>query len=78
MKIKLNDWVEHAVFGIGQVFEERGEKLSVRFVNSGEKMLMNSALIWPVTAPSVTNTSGISGRRAKAKRASRIRTYAND
>jgi len=78
MKIKLNDWVEHSVFGIGQVFAACGEKLSIRFVNSGEKMLMNSALIWPVTAPSVTNTSGISGRRARAKKGSRTPTYAND
>jgi hypothetical protein len=77
MKIKLDDWVEHAVFGIGQVFEERGEKLSVRFVNSGDKMLIRSAL-WPVTAPRVTNSSGISGRRVKAKRGPKTPTYAND
>lgn len=76
MKIKLNDWVEHAVFGIGQVFENRGEKLGVRFVNSGEKTLIKSAPIWPLTAPSVATTSGISRRRVKAKVASRIQNCA--
>ena len=78
MKIKLNDWVEHAIFGIGQVFKERGEKLSVRFVNSGDKILIKSAAIWPVTAPSVTNFVGVSGGAVKAKRASKIRNHAND
>jgi len=78
MKIKLNDWVEHAVFGIGQVFENRGEKLGVRFVNSGEKTLIKSAPIWLLTAPSVAAFSGISGRRVKAKTASRIRNCANN
>jgi hypothetical protein len=78
MKIKLNDWVEHAVFGIGQVFENRGEKLGVRFVNSGEKTLIKSAPIWPLTAPSVATASGISRRRVMAKTASRIQNCAND
>jgi len=75
MKIKLNDWVEHAVFGIGQVFEDRGEKFSVRFVNSGDKTLIKPAPIWPLTAPSIATSFGASGRRVKA---SRTRNCANN
>ncbi len=78
MTIKLNDWIEHAVFGIGQVLEKRGEKLRVRFINSGDKTLVNSSRMWPLTAPSVTKFLRCQTTKVREKSGSKIRNHAND
>jgi hypothetical protein len=52
MDWKPKDWIEHSAFGIGQVSEDRGDKLDIDFVNAGRKTLLKSTEMKPATPPS--------------------------
>ncbi len=45
MDFSVNDWIRHAKFGDGQIAEDRGDKLVVRFPAAGDKVLLKSAII---------------------------------
>jgi hypothetical protein len=49
MDWKPKDWIEHAAFGIGQVSEDRGDKLDIDFVSTGRKTLLKSTELKPAT-----------------------------
>src|SRR5664279_5242119 len=51
MDCKPNDWVEHPVFGLGRVNEDRGDRLDVEFINSGAKTILKTAELKPVMSP---------------------------
>jgi len=40
MTFKVDGWVRHAKFGDGQVLEDRGDKVMVQFVTSGERLML--------------------------------------
>jgi len=42
MNWKANDWLEHPSFGIGRVSEDRGDRIDIRFINSGAKIILKS------------------------------------
>lgn len=44
MEFKVGDWIHHASFGNGQVTEDRGHKFVVRFVTSGEKIMLKTGI----------------------------------
>ena len=44
MGFSVNDWVHHAMFGNGQIAEDRGDKFVVRFPVAGDKLLVKSAI----------------------------------
>jgi hypothetical protein len=46
------DWIAHALFGIGQVSVSRGDKLDIDFVNGGRKTLLKSTELNRAAAPS--------------------------
>jgi|HubBroStandDraft_6_1064221.scaffolds.fasta_scaffold190686_2 hypothetical protein len=46
------DWIAHALFGIGQVSVSRGDKLDIDFVNGGRKTLLRSTALNRAVAPS--------------------------
>jgi hypothetical protein len=46
------DWIDHALFGIGQVSLSRGDKLDIDFVNGGRKTLLKSTALNRAIAPS--------------------------
>jgi hypothetical protein len=46
------DWIDHALFGIGQVSECRGDKLDIDFVDGGRKTLLKSTALNRAVAPS--------------------------
>jgi hypothetical protein len=52
MDWKLNDWVEHSAFGVGQVIEDRVDKVDVHFVTAGKRTLVKSANLVSATPPS--------------------------
>jgi hypothetical protein len=52
MDWKPKDWIEHSAFGIGQVSEDRGDKLDIDFVGTGRKTLLKSSELKPATPPS--------------------------
>jgi hypothetical protein len=51
MDWKPEDWVEHSTFGIGQVGEDRGDKLDIEFVSTGRKTLLKSTELKPASPP---------------------------
>ena len=51
---KVQDWIDHPSFGVGQVSESRGDKLDIDFVNGGRKTLLKSTELNPGVAPSET------------------------
>jgi hypothetical protein len=57
------DWIDHALFGIGQVSVSRGDKLDIDFVNGGRKTLLKSTVLNRAVAPSADVTLP----RAKSK-----------
>jgi hypothetical protein len=61
---KSEDWIEHSIFGVGQVTEERGDKIDVHFVDSGQKTLLKSAQLKSALPP----TPHFSFPRDKANR----------
>ena len=64
MAIKLDDWVEHQKFGIGQVSEIRGDKIDISFLNSGERTLILSTPLQAATSPNAGERAAM-GRRRK-------------
>lgn len=66
MTFQVDDWVEHPMFGVGQLFELRGSKCMIRFVDHGDKMLLSST---PMRRTGCPATVSVKPRRtAKAKR----------
>jgi hypothetical protein len=51
MDWKPKDWIEHSKFGIGQVGEDRGDKLDIQFINSGAKTILKTTELKPATEP---------------------------
>ena len=51
MTYKADDWISHSKFGTGKVLDVDGAKLTVRFLNSGERKVMESPLIQLTTKP---------------------------
>jgi hypothetical protein len=51
MDWKPRDWVEHSAFGVGQVSEDRGDRLDIVFVNDGRKTLLKIAKLTPAQPP---------------------------
>jgi hypothetical protein len=49
---RSQDWIAHALFGIGKVSECRGDKLDIDFVNGGRKTLLKSTALDRAVAPS--------------------------
>jgi hypothetical protein len=50
MNFKIDGWVRHAKFGDGQILEDRGDRIMVHFVTSGERLMLKEA-IHPAGAP---------------------------
>jgi hypothetical protein len=44
MNFKVDDWVRHPKYGDGQVAEDRGDKLVIQFVSSGERLMLKNAI----------------------------------
>jgi len=51
MNFKLDNWVEHPSFGRGQIREDRGNNIFIRFVDVGEKLLTKTATLTACSAP---------------------------
>jgi hypothetical protein len=51
MKCELQDWIEHALFGIGRVNGDRGDRLDIEFINSGTKTILKTTELKPATPP---------------------------
>jgi hypothetical protein len=51
MNFKLDNWVEHPSFGRGQIREDRGNNVFIRFVDVGEKLLTKTATLTTCSAP---------------------------
>jgi len=51
MNCKANDWIEHAIFGLGRVSEDRGDRLDIQFINSGAKTILKTAELKPALSP---------------------------
>jgi hypothetical protein len=51
MDWKQKDWVEHTAFGIGQVNENRGDKLDIDFVGAGRKTILKSTELTAASPP---------------------------
>lgn len=54
MDWKPKDWVEHASFGVGQVIEDRDDKLDINFVNAGKRTLLKSTALLSAGPPTPT------------------------
>lgn len=48
---KLEDWIEHSIFGIGQVRDDRADRLDIEFVSSGRKTILKSTELKPAAPP---------------------------
>lgn len=44
MNFKIDGWVRHSKFGDGQVLEDRGDRIKVQFVESGERLMLKEAI----------------------------------
>ena len=44
MNFKIDGWVRHSKFGDGQIREDRGDKIVVQFVTSGERLMLKEAI----------------------------------
>ena len=51
MEFKVGDWVHHASFGDGQIAEDQGYKFVIRFVSSGEKIMLKTGINEPGRPP---------------------------
>ena len=40
MNFKIDGWVRHSKFGDGQIVEDRGDKIMIQFVTSGERLML--------------------------------------
>jgi hypothetical protein len=74
MTFRVDDWVEHPMFGVGQLFELRGDKCMVRFLDHGDKILLTSTPMRRTSSPTTERIK--SSRPAKGKRRERAITAA--
>jgi hypothetical protein len=44
MNFKIDGWVRHSKFGDGQILEDRGDRIMVRFVTWGERLMLKQAI----------------------------------
>jgi hypothetical protein len=44
MTFKIDHWVRHAKFGDGQILENRGDRIMVKFVTSGERLMLKESI----------------------------------
>jgi hypothetical protein len=51
MTRKANDWIEHPVFGVGCVSEDRGDRLDIDFINCGAKTILKTIDLKPAGPP---------------------------
>ncbi|HEY6765159.1 MAG TPA: hypothetical protein VI386_10325, partial [Candidatus Sulfotelmatobacter sp.] len=51
MNCKANEWIEHSVFGVGCVSEDRGDRLDIDFITSGVKTILKTAELKPGAPP---------------------------
>jgi hypothetical protein len=68
MNFKVDGWVRHSTFGDGQIVENRGDKIMVKFVASGERLMLKQAISSAGAPPSPGFRFG-KQKRAVAKRA---------
>lgn len=66
MTFQVDDWVEHPMFGVGQLLELRGDKCMISFVDHGDKMLLSSTPMRRAGRPATVSVK--SERTAKTKR----------
>lgn len=66
MTFQVDDWLEHPMFGVGQLFELRGDKCMISFVDHGDKMLLCSTPMRRASRPATASVK--SNRTAKATR----------
>jgi len=69
MNFKVDHWVRHAKFGDGQIVEDRGDKIMVQFVTSGERLMLKQAIDTAGVPPSAGFK--FAKRKAQAARASK-------
>ena len=48
---RAQDWIDHALFAVGQISESRGDKLDIDFVSGGRKTLLKSTELNQAVAP---------------------------
>jgi len=68
MNFKLDNWVEHPSFGRGQIREDRGNNVFIRFVDVGEKLLTKTATLTTCSAPAAEFSFPAPPRKARAKK----------
>jgi hypothetical protein len=44
MNLTVDRWVRHSKFGDGQILEDRGDRIMVQFVTSGERLMLKHAI----------------------------------
>jgi hypothetical protein len=44
MTFKIDGWVRHSKFGDGQIMEDRGDRIMVHFVMSGERLMLKESI----------------------------------
>jgi len=44
MNFKIDGWVRHSTFGDGQILEDRGDRIMVHFVSSGERLMLKESI----------------------------------
>jgi len=65
MTFRVDSWVRHSTFGDGQVLEDRGDRVKVQFVTSGERLMLKQAMDPKGIAPPPGFTVGKQKRRTK-------------
>jgi len=66
MTFKTDSWVRHSTFGDGQVLEDRGDRVRVQFVTSGERLMLKQAMDPKGVPPSPGFKFGKQRRKATA------------
>jgi hypothetical protein len=56
MTCKANEWIEHSVFGLGRVGEDRGDRLDIEFIDSGVKTILKTAELKPGVPPHISSS----------------------
>ena len=69
MTFQVDDWVEHPMFGVGQLFELRGNKCMIRFLDHGDKMLLSSTPMRRAAKQAVGNVKSSHIPKGKRKKA---------
>jgi hypothetical protein len=68
MNFKIDGWVRHSKFGDGQILEDRGDKIKVQFVSSGERLMLKEAINSAGRPPSLDFKFGKQKRLGISKR----------